>query len=337
MKLSELNYDYPEELVAIEPRRPSRVLWIQDRDIQEVTVKDVLARIQPGDLLVINDTKVEPRRVFAKNSSGETVEVLFVHSEEPTLWQVLLPSRQLKADKKVFFQGEVVGTLERGGRPQFLRLSQPITTDFFFQYGDMPLPPYIQSARGERRSRGEDQNWYQTEWAKEVGSSAAPTASLHFSNNDLLELQSKGVHVERLTLHVGLGTYLPVTVEDLDEHVMHKEWVTISSELAEKLQNAKHVWALGTTVARSIESWAQGLLQKNDDSSFSGWTGLLIQEGYQWKKVDRLLTNFHQPQSTLLALVCGFAGKNRVFEVYKYAIHHGFKLFSYGDLSVWVK
>lgn len=337
MKLSELDYDYPEELVAMEPRRPSRVLWVQGGDIREVTIQDILARIDTDDLLVINDTKVEPRRVFAKNSSGDTVEVLFVQSEEPTLWQVLLPSRQLKSDKKVHFQDGMIGTLEKGGRPQFLRLSKPITTDFFLQYGDMPLPPYIQSARDERRSRSDDQNWYQTEWAQKIGSSAAPTASLHFSNEDLANLKSKGVRVESLTLHVGLGTYLPITVEDLNEHIMHKEWVVIPAELVEKLKTAKHVWALGTTVARAIESWAQGLLQKNEDGSCSGWTGLLIQEGYQWSKVDRLLTNFHQPQSTLLALVCGFAGKNRVFEAYKYAIHHRFKLFSYGDLSVWVK
>jgi S-adenosylmethionine:tRNA ribosyltransferase-isomerase len=337
MKLSDLDFEYSEHLVATSPQRPSRVLLVGTDKMEELPFAKVFELFQRGDLLVINDTKVEPRRVFGKTSAGDDVEVLFVEKESDDIWQVLLPTRLLRKDPKFELPDGVSAELVTGGRPQLLKVSRSLDAGYFFKNGEMPLPPYIQKARDQRHTQDGDRNWYQTEWAKESGSSAAPTASLHFSLKDLEKFRSNGVQVSTLTLHVGLGTYLPVTVDDLNHHTMHEESVFIPKSLIQELRPGRNVWALGTTVARALESYALGMLSQDKEGNFSGTTKLLIQEGFEWKVVNRLLTNFHQPQSTLLALVCGFAGKKRVLEAYKYAIEKGFRLFSYGDLSIWIK
>ncbi len=343
MKISDLDFAYPENLVAISPASNSRILCIDagadTSEFKEVSHGELLNMFSPGDVLVINDTKVEPRRVYAKSQSGEPLEVLFADQESEWDWQVLFPSRRLKKNESIIFPENVEGVLVASGRPQKIRLNKKISASYFVQNGEMPLPPYIQKARGERHARNEDRNWYQTEWAQNTGSSAAPTASLHFSLRDFENLKSRGVQIETLTLHVGLGTYLPVTSEDLNEHKMHAEAVKIPHAVLQAIETAKRsgrrVWALGTTVARSLESLDR--LEKTESGDLHGKTDLLIQPGFEFKVVDVLMTNFHQPQSTLLALVMAFAGRKRVLEAYKFAIDKHFRLFSFGDLSVWFK
>ncbi|PIS11145.1 MAG: tRNA preQ1(34) S-adenosylmethionine ribosyltransferase-isomerase QueA [Bdellovibrio sp. CG10_big_fil_rev_8_21_14_0_10_47_8] len=342
MKIKELQYSYPEHLVATEPVRPSRVLWVEGQQFSELTIAELIQKIPAGDVLVINDSKVLKRRVFAQDD----LEVLFlgrVPSSESNSekWQVLFPSRHLKIGAEISLPLGVRMKLVEKGRPQTVELSEPLAEKYFEQVAELPLPPYIQKARGYRHTQDQDQTWYQTAWAEKPGSFAAPTASLHFSNKDLQSLKERGVQVLTLTLHVGLGTFLPVTSEDLNDHPMHEEWVEIPAETWAALREAKSrgasVWALGTTATRSLESAAQGILKPGDQGQWQGFTDLLIQPGYPWQMVDRLLTNFHQPESTLLALVAGFSDLNTVKSAYSHAIEKGFRLFSYGDLSVWIR
>ncbi len=341
MKLSELQFEYPSSLVATEPKRPSRVLVVRNNALEETSVDKLLEQFGQNDLLVINDTKVEPRRVFAKSESGEPLEVLFVEPDGDLDWWVMFPSSRLKKNESLIFPDNISGSLVQSGRPQKIRLSQNIGSGYFEQFGEMPLPPYIQKAREQRHESQTDRKWYQTEWAAASGSSAAPTASLHFSKKDFEKIRSRGVTVEMLTLHVGLGTYLPVTTDDLNEHKMHFEEVIIPRSLLESIRNTKlkggRVWALGTTSARALESLALGYFEPKNQDVLMGRTDLLIQPGFEFKVVDVLLTNFHQPESTLLALVMAFAGRNRVLEAYNFAITNKFRLFSFGDLSVWLK
>jgi S-adenosylmethionine:tRNA ribosyltransferase-isomerase len=336
MKLSDLHFDYPEELVATKPQYPPRVMWVEHNISSEISFSDFLHKIPKGDVLVVNNTKVLKRRVFA----GE-LEILFLKALNSTDWEVLFPSRKFKAGDVIDLPEGLTMTLIQKGRPQLVRLSQVVTESYFHEYGELPLPPYIQKARNERHTVDADESWYQTAWAKEAGSFAAPTASLHFRENDLKVLHERGVKIVELTLHVGLGTFLPVTAEDLNDHDMHEEYVEISAETWAEIQQAKktghNVWTLGTTATRSVESAAGGLLKGSDSEGFSGFSKLLIQPGYQWKVADRILTNFHQPESTLLALVSGFSSLETVKACYSWAIERKFRLFSYGDLSAWVR
>lgn len=337
MKISDLRFDYPEELVATEPQDPSRVLLVEKGQFSEISLAQLIEKIPAGDFLVLNNTKVLKRRVFAEN-----LEVLFLGKlatgEEH--WEVLFPSKKYAVGEKIQLPLGVTMTLVKKGRPQVVQVSESLTEDYFEKVAELPLPPYIQKARGDRHTVEADESWYQTAWAKIPGSFAAPTASLHFSHKDLKDLEKKGVKLVELTLHVGLGTFLPVSTENLEDHQMHSEWAEISLPVWRSLQEAQKqghkVWALGTTAARALESAGQGLLKESEES-LQGFTELLIQPGYQWKVVDRLLTNFHQPESTLLALVAGFYDLKTVKSAYQYAISRGFQLFSYGDLSVWIK
>jgi S-adenosylmethionine:tRNA ribosyltransferase-isomerase len=337
MKLSDLQFEYPEELVATKPERPSRVLKIENGEFSEISLAQLISDIPAGDVLVVNNTKVLKRRVFAGD-----LEILFLGklNRPGEFWEVLFPSRKTKLDQTLELPLGVKMTLRQKGRPQVVEIDQTLDESYFEQVAELPLPPYIQKARGARHTVDADESWYQTAWAKEPGSFAAPTASLHFSDSDIQALQTRGVHICELTLHVGLGTFLPVTAEDLNDHDMHSEWVEIPKQTWEAIQKAKaqgrKIWSLGTTATRSLESAGKGLL-KESESGLQGFTKLLIQPGYQWTTVDRLLTNFHQPESTLLALVAGFSDLNTVKSAYEYAISKRFRLFSYGDLSVWIK
>lgn len=334
MKLADLDFIYPEKLVAIEPRRPSRVMWVEGAVPHEISLADLLSRIPAGDLLVVNDTRVLRRRVFANG-----LEILFLNSADGQTWEVLFPSRAYKLDDIIELPEGRKAKLVRKGRPQSLQTDGPLDEAYFERAAELPLPPYIQKARGERHTKDLDDSWYQTAWAAQPGSLAAPTASLHFSDTDLQTLRQRGVRVESLTLHVGLGTFLPVTAEDLDQHDMHAEDVAVSAKLMNAVTETKtrggRVWCLGTTACRGLESAAQGLLPSDGQGGFRGETRLLIQPGYEWRVTDRLLTNFHQPQSTLLALVAAWAGLEKVKSCYAWAIEKEFRLFSYGDLSVW--
>ena len=330
MKLSDLKYDFPEELIAVEPQRPSRVMWVENSKPIECSISDLIEKIPAGDVFVINNTKVLKRRVF----TDDELEILFLDQLDNGNWKVLFPSKKFKIGEVINLPKNFKMTLLEKGRPQIVKVEPPISDEDFARIAELPLPPYIQKARAHRHNVSADESWYQTAWAEKPGSMAAPTASLHFSNQDLARLKDKSVHVVELTLHVGLGTFLPVTAEDLNDHQMHSEKYEITSEnwslIKKAKQEGKKVWALGTTSTRVLESVAR-------TEKLFGETDLLLQAGSEFKIVDRLLTNFHQPESTLLALVAGFAGLENVKECYKWAIAEKFKLFSYGDLSVWIK
>lgn len=337
MNLSDLNFSFPDELIATEPATESRIMSVIDStpNPTEITKQELLEQIKPNDVLVINNSKVLKRRVFTE----EGLEILFLQpkNQEKTQWEVLMPARKVKNKEFKLPMNKTARIVQRT-LPQIIEASQPLTDEYFETNAELPLPPYIQKMRSERKPIIKDKDWYQTDWAKSPGSLAAPTASFHFTQDDLKALKDKSVLVEEITLHVGLGTFLPINVEDLNQHEMHAEYVTVTKQTWENLQNKKgHVWALGTTVTRSLESVAQGLLEKDAEGNYSGYTKLFIQPGFTYQVVDRLLTNFHQPKTTLLALVMAFAGESRVKECYQWAIDKQFRLFSYGDLSVWSK
>lgn len=338
MKITDLQFEYPEELVATEPQHPSRVMWVESVQAapQEISFQELMQKIPAGDVLVVNNTKVLKRRVFAGD-----VEILFLKQVSDLEWEVLFPSKKYKLGECLELPLGVQMELIQKGRPQKVRLSQAVSEDYFQKVAELPLPPYIQKVRQDRHTVQADESWYQTAWAQKPGSFAAPTASLHFTQPDIEALKARGVFVLEVTLHVGLGTFLPVTADDLDDHEMHEEYAEIPAATWQKIQEQKskgfHVWALGTTSVRTLESAAKGLLTAQADGGFSGFTKLLIQPGFQWKVVDRLMTNFHQPESTLLALVSGFSSLEKVKACYSWAIERKFRLFSYGDLSVWLK
>lgn len=337
MKLSDLKFDYPEELIATEPSRPSRVMWVENNQPSEITIPELISKVPSGDVFVINNTRVLKRRLFSLNET----EILFldlltseVSSPQANRWKVLFPSKKLKVgDVLELPRGFQMKLLEKG-RPQVVEVSPAISEKDFAELAELPLPPYIQKAREARHNVTADESWYQTAWAEKPGSMAAPTASLHFSQDDMQQLKARGVQVVELTLHVGLGTFLPVTVEDLNEHQMHSEKYEISQEnwalITEAKKKSQKIWTLGTTSTRVVESVAR-------TGELFGETDILLQVGSEFKIVDRLLTNFHQPESTLLALVAGFSDLQTVKNCYAWAIERRFKLFSYGDLSVWIK
>lgn len=338
MKKSDLQYDFPKELIATKPEHPSRVLFNEPNLAPtEILFSELFDKFQPGDLLVLNETKVIPSRVLAV--SGE--EFLFIKPLGDLEWEVLFPAKAFKTGQVFLLPGDLKVELIEKGLPQKVRLSRSIDFDYFNRFGQVNLPPYILSERGENRFKEEDREWYQTVWAKNVGSVAAPTASLHFKLSDLDHLRNKGVQIGFLTLHVGLGTFFPLRSEALEEHHMHSESVSVSKALIELAKETrsknKRVWALGTTVVRSLESAALGQLELDEDGFYKGESDLFIYPPYDFKLVNGLLTNFHQPESTLLALVCAFFGTKSVKEAYAYAIQKRFRLFSYGDLSVWIR
>ncbi|RYZ71362.1 MAG: tRNA preQ1(34) S-adenosylmethionine ribosyltransferase-isomerase QueA [Proteobacteria bacterium] len=362
MRIDELDFEYPENLVAVERAPVSRVMLFQNGEPRELEkgLSDLVQFFDKGDVLVLNDTRVNPRRVFTEAGleilflSDVSAEAASADSEgseaDLRTWSVLCPASRWKNGATQMLPGNVKIDIIARGRPQTVRTSEPLTEEYFEKYGELPLPPYIQKARDERHNRSLDKSSYQTAWAEKPGSLAAPTASLHFSNEDLEALKAKGVEIVRVTLHVGLGTFLPVTVENLDDHVMHGEWAEIPAATWAAIENAKargsHIWGLGTTVTRTLESVPHGKLKANAHGSYFGETDLFIRPGFEFKVIDRLLTNFHQPRSTLLSLVSAFVGQGRaqpnegvaiVKDAYAWAIKNQFRLFSYGDLSCWIK
>lgn len=335
MKLSDLRYDFPEELIATSPSRPTRVMFVDPTGRpEELSVSELIQKIPAGDILVLNDTKVLKRRVFVKTQDAQDLEILFLEELSDGLQKVLFPSKKFKVGDEITLPNGAQMKLVEKGLPQIVQVSPRLTEADFELFGELPLPPYIQKAREERHNVQADESWYQTAWADKPGSFAAPTASLHFSDSDLASLRAKGVQVEKITLHVGLGTFLPVKVDDLNDHKMHAEVYDVPEKVWLDIQKAKKeerkIWALGTTVTRTLETVAR-------TQKLSGSSDLLLQEGSPFLVVDRLMTNFHQPESTLLALVSGFSSLTAVKKNYAWAIERKFKLFSYGDLSVWMK
>ncbi len=344
MNTTELDFEYPEELIATERAPTTRVMLVENKQPREISLEQLLNKFEAGDVLVINNTQVLKRRVFTE----QQLEILFLSENAPSTsshaagtWQVLCPASKWKQNTKQTLPGGISLELIARGRPQTVKPSETLTENFFSQYGELPLPPYIQKARANRHNTNQDTTAYQTKWAEKPGSLAAPTASLHFTQKNLDDLKAKGVYIADMTLHVGLGTFLPITGDTLDQHEMHFEWSEIPKQTWETIQQAKlakhKIWAIGTTVTRALESIPKQILKPNAHGDFVGETNLFIRPGFEYQVVDRLLTNFHQPKSTLLALVAAFSDLQTVKSCYRWAIEKRFRLFSYGDLTVWTQ
>ena len=336
MKTSDFYYDLPEELIAQDPlaERSSSRLMILDRasgQIEHKIFKDILDELHPEDCLVINDTKVIPARLHgAKEDTGAHVEVLLLKRKSDSVWETLVrPGKKARPGARISFGdgllvGEVLDVVEEGNR--LIRFEyEGIFEEVLDQLGEMPLPPYI-------THKLEDKNRYQTVYAKHEGSAAAPTAGLHFTEELLQKIQEKGVRIARVTLHVGLGTFRPVKVEDVNDHHMHSEFYMVSQEAAdiinETKRNGGRVISVGTTSIRTLESVADenGVIKET-----SGWTEIFIYPGYRFKCVDALITNFHLPESTLLMLVSALADKEKILNAYETAVSERYRFFSFGD------
>lgn len=335
MKVDQFDYYLPEELIAqdpIEPRDASRLL-IMDKNsgsIRHSLFNKLAEELQPGDMLVINDTKVLPARIYGSKESGAAVELLLLKQTQLDIWQCLVrPGRKLPPGSKIFFPlkklwAEVVDYAEDGTR----LLQFHHQGDFFpllEKIGTMPLPPYI-------KKQLDDQSRYQPVYAREQGSAAAPTAGLHFTEQLMQQLQEQGIHFAKLLLHVGLGTFRPVKSETVEDHLMHSEFYRIDQQAADSINAARkaggRIIAVGTTAVRTLEtvSTEDGII-----SAAEGWTQKFIYPGYQFKIVDGIITNFHLPKSTLLMLVSAFAGRDNVMHAYQTAIDNKYRFFSFGD------
>ena len=335
MKTSDFYYDLPEELIAQTPleKRDTSRLMVLDRVSGEVTHKhfyDIIDYLNPGDCLVMNDSRVLPARLLGHRPTGGAAEVLLLRDLGNKCWECLCkPGRKMQPGSEVIFgNGELTATVKEvrddGNRIVEFHY-EGIFLEVLERLGKMPLPPYIKAELA-------DQERYQTVYSREVGSAAAPTAGLHFTNELLDKIRAKGIRTAFVTLHVGLGTFRPVKAENILEHHMHSELCMMNAETAEILNNTKRsggrVICVGTTSCRTLESLV------NDDGSFeakSKWTEIFIYPGYTFKAMDGLITNFHLPESTLVMLVSAFAGREHVLSAYEQAVKEQYRFFSFGD------
>lgn len=337
MNTADFDFHLPEELIAqtpLEKRDASRLLIVNHKtgQMEDTHFDAIIDQLHPGDALVMNDTRVLPARLHGeKPETGGHVELLLLKNTEGDDWEVLAkPAKRLKVGAQISFgDGRLTATileeLEHGGR--IVRFYyQGIFLEVLESLGEMPLPPYI-------HEKLKDRERYQTVYAKENGSAAAPTAGLHFTKELLAKIEAKGVKLVYLTLHVGLGTFRPVSVDNVDEHEMHSEFYTLSEEAAETLRqvkaSGKRVIAVGTTSIRTLETI--GSKFNGEIKADSGWTNIFIKPGYDWKVVDTFSTNFHLPKSTLVMLVSAFAGRELVLSAYQHAIDEKYRFFSFGD------
>lgn len=337
MNTADFDFDLPEELIAqtpLEKRDASRLLVVDKETgvFSDQHFDQIIDQLQPGDALVMNNTRVLPARLYGiKPETGGHVELLLLKNTQGDDWEVLAkPAKRLRVGAQISFgdgrlTATVVEKLDHGGR--IVRFGyEGIFLEVLESLGEMPLPPYIHEKLADRER-------YQTVYAKENGSAAAPTAGLHFTEELLEQIAAKGVKLVYLTLHVGLGTFRPVSVDSLDDHEMHSEFYSLSEEAAQTLRQVKvnggRVIAVGTTSIRTLEtigSKFQGQIQAD-----SGWTNIFIRPGYNWKIVDAFSTNFHLPKSTLVMLVSAFAGRSLTLEAYEHAIAERYRFFSFGD------
>ena len=336
MKVSDFNYELPQELIAqvpIKDRSASRLMVLnrENKTIEDKIFKDILDYLKPGDCLVRNNTKVIPARLYGiKEETGVHIEFLLLKRIEGDIWEVMVhPGRRLKIGTKVIFgdgllKAEILEMMEGGNRKVKFEY-EGIFNEILDQIGLMPLPPYI-------KEKLDDKSRYQTVYAKYEGSAAAPTAGLHFTEELLEKIKEKGVEIANVTLHVGIGTFIPVKVENIEEHDMHSEHYYIKHEDAEKINNTKknggRIIAVGTTSCRVLESVADenGLVKETE-----GDTSIFIYPGYKFKCIDCLITNFHLPESTLIMLVSALAGKDYIMKAYKHAVEEKYRFFSFGD------
>lgn len=336
MKRQDFYYELPEELIAQDPledRSGSRLL-VLDRESGAVShhvFREVVDYLEEGDCLVVNDTKVLPARLIgSKIGTDAKIEVLLLKRKEKDIWETLVkPGKKAKTGTKISFgdgllTGEVIDIVEEGNR--LIQFSyEGIFEEILDQLGQMPLPPYI-------THQLKDKDRYQTVYAKHTGSAAAPTAGLHFTPELLDAIRAKGIDVAKVTLHVGLGTFRPVKVEEITEHHMHSEFFQIDEEAAAKINGAKkkgkRVICVGTTSCRTVESAAD---ESGHLKAGSGWTDIFIYPGYQFRVLDALITNFHLPESTLVMLVSALAGREQVLDSYRIAVEEKYRFFSFGD------
>lgn len=336
MDVKDFYYDLPQELIAQDPledRSSSRLLVLnkENGEMEHTNFKHIIDYLNPEDCLVLNNTKVIPARLFGeKEGTQAKIEILLLKRRENDIWETLVkPGKKAKPGTKISFGqgllvGEVLEVVEDGNR--LIQFSyEGIFEEILDQLGQMPLPPYI-------THQLKDKNRYQTVYAKHEGSAAAPTAGLHFTPELLEQIKKKGIRIAEVTLHVGLGTFRPVKVENVQEHHMHSEFYMISQEAAnvinETKKNGGRVVCVGTTSCRTIESAAaaDGTLKE-----CSGWTEIFIYPGYQFKVLDALVTNFHLPESTLVMLVSALAGREHIMNAYETAVKEKYRFFSFGD------
>ena len=341
MKVSDFNYELPKELIAQHPleKRDESRLMVLHRDTKEIehkTFKDIIKYLKPGDCLVINNTKVIPARLYGKIIGKETeklVEFLLLKQLENDNWEVMVrPGKKLKTGVQVEFgegilKAEILEILENGNRKVHFEY-KGIFNEILDKIGLMPLPPYI-TEKLEQKDR------YQTVYAKYEGSAAAPTAGLHFTKELLGQIKAKGIEIANVTLHVGIGTFRPVKVENIEDHKMHTEHFYIKKEDADKINKAKgeghRVIAVGTTSCRVLETIAN---ENGDVADTEADTGIFIYPGYKFKCIDSLITNFHLPESTLIMLVSSLAGKEFVIQAYEKAVQEKYRFFSFGDAMI---
>ena len=336
MDVKDFYYDLPQELIAQDPledRSSSRLLVLgkEDGSIRHEVFHNITQYLNPGDCLVINNTKVIPARLFGeREGTGAAIEILLLKRKENDVWETLVkPGKKAKPGTKIIFgdgllAGEVLDVVEDGNR--LIQFSyEGIFEEILDQLGQMPLPPYITHTL-------QDKNRYQTVYAKYDGSAAAPTAGLHFTPELLDEIRAKGVKIAEVTLHVGLGTFRPVKVEHVQDHHMHSEYYEVTEEAArlinETKQSGGRVIAVGTTSCRTLESAAA---EDGSLTAKSGWTDIFIYPGYTFKVIDALITNFHLPESTLVMLVSALAGRENIMNAYAEAVKERYRFFSFGD------
>ena len=336
MKVSDFDYYLPDELIAqtpLEKRDESRLLVLDKKtgEIEHKKFYDIIDYLNKGDTLVINDTKVLPARLIGvKEETSAVIEILLLKNLEGDKWECLVkPARRIKEGTIVSFgdgklKAKCCGVFDEGIR-HFELIYSGILLEILEELGTMPLPPYI-------HEKLKDQSRYQTVYAKEVGSAAAPTAGLHFTNELLDKIKTKGINIVNITLHVGLGTFRPVSVEKIEEHEMHSEFYTMSDEAAKVLNNTRknggRIISVGTTSTRTLET-IMGLY--GEFRGCSGWTNIFIYPGYEFKGIDALITNFHLPKSTLVMLVSTLAGRENILNAYKVAVEEKYRFFSFGD------
>ncbi|PTH22259.1 tRNA preQ1(34) S-adenosylmethionine ribosyltransferase-isomerase QueA [Staphylococcus arlettae] len=336
MDIEQFDYYLPEDLIAQTPllnRDQSRLLVLgkNNGDIEHHHFKDIIDYLNPGDTLVLNDTRVMPARLFGiKEQTGAKVEMLMLTQIEGNDWEVLLkPAKRIKVgDKLNFGEGKIIAEcieiLNQGGRIMRLHFDG-ILQERLDELGEMPLPPYI-------KERLDDPDRYQTVYAKEAGSAAAPTAGLHFTDTLLADIKAKGINIAFITLHVGLGTFRPVSVEDINDHEMHSEYYQMTQDTADLLNATQsqggRIISVGTTSTRTLET----IRQTNDQFlAASGWTDIFIYPGFEFKGVDGLITNFHLPKSTLVMLVSAFSTRENILNAYRTAVDERYRFFSFGD------
>lgn len=335
MKRQDFYYELPEELIAQDPledRSSSRLLVLDKRSgaVSHHVFKEIVNYLGPGDCLVVNDTKVIPARLIgSKVGTDAKIEILLLKRKENNIWETLVkPGKKAKPGTKISFGdgilvGEVLEIVEEGNR--LIRFYYDgIFEEILDRLGQMPLPPYITHQLKER-------DRYNTVYAAHEGSAAAPTAGLHFTSELLREIEEKGIDIARVTLHVGLGTFRPVKVDEITDHHMHSEFYQINEDAAEKINRAKEagrIICVGTTSCRTIESAAD---ENGHIKAGSGWTDIFIYPGYRFKMLDGLITNFHLPESTLIMLVSALAGREHVMKAYEEAVEERYRFFSFGD------